>query len=217
MDSRELGTNRHLSRNTCGLNDSPKNVTYTRNPSRPEGASIINPAIVITTPDSPYNSKCHKSRVLSVGYVGPMRIGSPLISNLQILLLLGGSLLAQSLSEPSKRCEPTCEGCGTQSFTIGERHGQEFKLIIHFNEYRWGLTGTHWYVGFPVLAEYNDSCLRASHITYRKRQKGDIATLRSSFARSWHFERYRDVSTAMSRISDLPVPRTCSRYRKPRS
>lgn len=89
-----------------------------------------------------------------------------------MLLLLGGRLLAQSLPEkPSKRCEPACDSCDTQSFSVGEKHGQQFKLIIHFNEYRWGVTGTHWYLGFPVLAEYNDSCLWASHITYRRRQK----------------------------------------------
>jgi hypothetical protein len=96
-------------------------------------------------------------------------------------LLLFGSLLAQSPAEkPIKPGEPLCRGCGTQSFSIGEKHGQRFKLTVHFNEYRWGVTGTHWYIGFPVLVEYNASRLRASHVTYRKRQKtieawGDVS------------------------------------------
>lgn len=110
-----------------------------------------------------------------------------------MLLLLGGRLLAQSPPEkPSKPCEPAYDGCGTQSFSVGEKHGQQFKLIIHFNDYRWGVTGTHWYLGFPVLVEYNDSCLWASHVTYRKRRKtieawGDVS-LQEGVGKQKHFD-----------------------------
>ena len=53
-------------------------------------------------------------------------------------------------------------------------------MTVHFNDSRWGVTGTRWYLGFPVLVEYNGLRLRASHVIYRKRQKtieawGDVS------------------------------------------
>lgn len=44
-------------------------------------------------------------------------------------------------------------------------------VVLQFSDYRWGVTGTHWYRGNPVTVEYKGSCLRASHITYHKRQR----------------------------------------------
>ena len=44
-------------------------------------------------------------------------------------------------------------------------------MIVEFNEYRWGLTGTHWYRGEPVFVVYSESCLWAPHVTYHKKQK----------------------------------------------
>lgn len=51
------------------------------------------------------------------------------------------------------------------------KEGPRYELKVKFNEYRWGVTGTHWFRGDPVFAEYNFSCLQASHVTYHKRQK----------------------------------------------
>jgi hypothetical protein len=51
------------------------------------------------------------------------------------------------------------------------KSGTRFKLIVQFREYRWGVTGTHWYRGDPVVVQYNLSSLRAAHVTYHKRQK----------------------------------------------
>ena len=42
---------------------------------------------------------------------------------------------------------------------------------MRFNDYRWGVTGTYWFRGYPVFVEYNVSCLQALHVTYHKRQK----------------------------------------------
>ena len=95
------------------------------------------------------------------------------------MILIGAvAPLSQPLS--GKPGEPLCRSCATQSFSIREKQGQHFTLTVHFNEYRWGVTGTHWYLGFPVLVEYNDSRLRASHVTYRKKAKtieawGDVS------------------------------------------
>jgi hypothetical protein len=64
-----------------------------------------------------------------------------------------------------------CGGCDKQYFSIPAEDGTRFKLVVQFNDYRWGVTGTHWYRGNPVFLEYNVSCLRANHVTYHKKQK----------------------------------------------
>ena len=93
-------------------------------------------------------------------------------SRLLTVLLLGGGLLAQVPADrPTNRCQLVCNYCGKQSFSIPAKDGPRFTLVVQFEEYRWGLTGTHWYRGNPVVVEYNISCLRATYITYHKRQK----------------------------------------------
>src|SRR5579872_5112590 len=81
-----------------------------------------------------------------------------LLAGCCVMILIGAvAPLSQPLS--GKPGEPLCRSCATQSFSIREKQGQHFTLTVHFNEYRWGVTGTHWYLGFPVLVEYNDSRL----------------------------------------------------------
>jgi hypothetical protein len=89
---------------------------------------------------------------------------SPLLTS----LLLAAALLAQS---PADNAALPCHDCDMQSFSIPVKDGTRYKLIVQFNEYRWGVTGTHWYRGYPVFAQYNLSSLRADHVTYHKRQK----------------------------------------------
>jgi hypothetical protein len=83
-------------------------------------------------------------------------------------LLLAGALLAQS---PADNAALTCHDCDKQSFSIPAKDGTRFNLVVQFREYRWGVTGTHWYRGDPVFVQYNLCSLRADHVTYHKRQK----------------------------------------------
>lgn len=96
-----------------------------------------------------------------------------MLPRLFTLLVLGGSLLAQSTADkPVIKCAPVCTNCPKQSFSIRAKDGTIFTLaVLQFSEYRWGVTGTHWYRGDPVIVEYNATCLQASHITYHKKQK----------------------------------------------
>jgi hypothetical protein len=95
-------------------------------------------------------------------------VGNQVLSRFLTLLLLAGALFAQS---PADKAPSTCQGCDTQSFSIHAKDGANFKLTVQFREYRWGVTGTHWYRGDPVFVQYNHSSLRADHITYHKMQK----------------------------------------------
>jgi hypothetical protein len=91
-----------------------------------------------------------------------------MLLRLLTFLLLAGALFAQSRTD---KAPSTCPGCDTQSFSIRGKDGANSKLTIQFAEYRWGVTGTHWYRGNPVFVQYNHSSLQADHITYHKRQK----------------------------------------------
>ena len=68
-----------------------------------------------------------------------------------------------------------------QFFSLPSAGGTPFKLAVQFNEYWWGLTGTHGYnVGYhggdPVLVEYNLCTLQANQVIYHKRQRTIEAT-----------------------------------------
>jgi hypothetical protein len=91
-----------------------------------------------------------------------------MLSPILAFLLLAGALLAQSVGDNAAL---TCQYCDKQSFSIPAKDGTNFKLTVQFREYRWGVTGTHWYRGNPVFVQYNLSSLRAEHVTYHKRQK----------------------------------------------
>src|SRR5215469_2844042 len=94
------------------------------------------------------------------------------ISRLLTLLLLSGAILAQSPSDqPASQCRPACDHCREQSFSVHAKDGTRFTLVVRFTDYLWGVTGTHWYLGYPVVVEYNVSSLQAHHITYHKMQK----------------------------------------------
>jgi hypothetical protein len=93
-------------------------------------------------------------------------------SRLFAFLLLGVTACAQSTSDiPAQKCEVECSHCDQQSFHVHQEDGRSFTLVFHFKDYRWGVTGTHWYRGQPAFAEYNRSCLSADHVTYHKRQR----------------------------------------------
>jgi hypothetical protein len=90
-----------------------------------------------------------------------------MISYLLALLLLAGTGLTRS---PADRVAATCHDCETQSFSIPAKDGAAFKLTIQFREYRWGVTGTHWYRGSPVFVQYGTYSVKADHVTYHKSQ-----------------------------------------------
>jgi len=63
-------------------------------------------------------------------------------------------------------------------------------LIVEFDEYRWGVTGTHWYR--RAFVTYSGSCLWAYDVTYHKWQKtieawGDVR-LRDGTGKQEHFD-----------------------------
>ena len=92
-------------------------------------------------------------------------------SGLLAFLLLSGVLLAQSSSDSAaSRCRPVCNDCREQSFSVRAKDGTRSTLVVRFTDYLWGVTGTHWYSGYPVIVEYNNSCLHAHHVTYHKMQ-----------------------------------------------
>ena len=114
-------------------------------------------------------------------------------TRLLTFLLLGGALLAQSpVDKPTSGCRPVCNGCFEQSFSVHETGGARFTLVVRFTDYLWGVTGTRWYLGYPVIVEYNASCLHAHHVTYHKKQKtiegwGDVR-LEDGSGKQEHFD-----------------------------
>jgi ribosomal protein L37E len=103
-------------------------------------------------------------RTACTAYIG----SNHMLSRLLTFLLLTGALFGQSTTD---KAPSSCHRCDTQSFAIHAKDGANFNLTVQFREYRWGVTGTHWYRGDPVFVQYNHSFLQADHVTYHKRQR----------------------------------------------
>src|SRR5947209_18764026 len=93
-----------------------------------------------------------------------------MLSRVLAFCLLACACFAQSPADADK-VSRKCHACDTQIFSIPAKGGTHFKLTVEFQNYRWGVTGTHWYRGYPVFVQYNHSLLQAEHVTYHKIQK----------------------------------------------